>query len=170
MLLGVDYGTSRTGLAMGRSGTCSALQAIPSPRTCGLSDVARRVLEVALEQGAEGILVGIPVQPGGSIVKPHTDSWMGARCRNLAHTLALLANEHKLSVFLYNEASTTRAVINSMGYNWQHRLPNDERQARGVDAESAAMLLRLYYGDPRLAVRVKPKAIVVKRSPEDGPM
>lgn len=34
---------------------------------------------VALAQRAEALLVGVPVQPGGSLVKPHTDSPM-VRC------------------------------------------------------------------------------------------
>lgn len=49
-------------------------KSIPSPRISKLSDVARQVLATAMEQGVEAVVVGIPVQPGGSIVKPHTDS------------------------------------------------------------------------------------------------
>ena len=42
-------------------------------------------------------------------------------------------------------------------------------QARGVDAEAAAMLLRLYFGNPRLAVRINPRpnVVVVDRGEED---
>ncbi|KAG2431553.1 hypothetical protein HXX76_009567 [Chlamydomonas incerta] len=160
-VLGVDYGTATTGLALGRSGFCNALKALPTPRTSKLSDVARQVLEVAAAQGCEAVVVGLPVQPGGNIVKPHTDSPMGRRCRSLAHTLALLGKEAGVSVYLYNEKSTTRAVVKGMGRNWQDRITNAEKQAKGVDAEAAAMLLRLYFGNPRLAVRINPRPNVV---------
>ncbi|KXZ49578.1 hypothetical protein GPECTOR_20g434 [Gonium pectorale] len=138
----------------------TARQAVPSPRTSRLSDVARQVLAIALQHGVEGIVVGIPVQPGGSIVKPHTDSPTGRRCRSFAHTLALVCKEHGLSVYLYNEKSTTRAVVKSMGYNWQDKLSRNEKEARKLDAESAAMLLRLYYGNPRQAVRINPRVVI----------
>ncbi|PNW79300.1 hypothetical protein CHLRE_09g409951v5 [Chlamydomonas reinhardtii] len=168
-LLGVDYGTATTGLAVGRNGFCNALKALPTPRTAKLSDIAKQVLEVAAGQGCDAVVVGIPVQPGGNIVKPHTDSPVGRRCRSLAHTLALLGKEAGVSVYLYNEKSTTRAVVKGMGRNWQDRLTNAEKQARGVDAEAAAMLLRLYFGNPRLAVRINPRpnVVVVDRGEED---
>ncbi|GIL76754.1 hypothetical protein Vretimale_8758 [Volvox reticuliferus] len=153
-VLGIDYGTSITGLALGRNGWCSPLKSIPSPRTSKLSDVARQVLDTALQQGVGGMVVGIPVQPGGSIVKPETDSRMGSRCRNLAHSLALIAKEHGIPVYLYNEKDTTRATMKTMGYNWTDRLSAHEKQTRKLDSESAAMLLRLYFGNPRLAVRI----------------
>ncbi|EFJ43682.1 hypothetical protein VOLCADRAFT_106688 [Volvox carteri f. nagariensis] len=163
-VLGVDYGTSITGLALGRNGWCSPLKSIPSLRTSKLSDVARQVLATALEQRVEGMVVGIPVQPGGSIVKPHTDSRLGSRCRNLAHTLALMAKEHGIPVYLYNEKDTTRATMKTLGYNWTDRLSGQEKQACKLDSESAAMLLRLYFGNPRLAVRVNAQ-VNIKRSP-----
>ncbi|GIL55739.1 hypothetical protein Vafri_11273 [Volvox africanus] len=153
-VLGIDYGTSITGLALGRNGWCSPLKSIPSPRTSKLSDVARQVLDTALQHGVGGMVVGIPVQPGGSIVKPETDSRMGSRCRNLAHALALIAKEHGIPVYLYNEKDTTRATMKTMGYNWTDRLSGHEKQTRKLDSESAAMLLRLYFGNSRLAVRV----------------
>ncbi|KAG2429435.1 hypothetical protein HYH02_014090 [Chlamydomonas schloesseri] len=133
-----------------------------------MSDVARQVLEVAAAQGCEAVVVGIPVQPGGNIVKPHTDSPMGRRCRSLAHTLALLGREAGVSVYLYNEKSTTRAVVKGMGRNWQERISHQEKQAKGVDAEAAAMLLRLYFGNPRLAVRVNPRPNVVVVAREEA--
>eukprot|EP00198_Chlamydomonas_reinhardtii_P007353 XP_001696689.1 predicted protein [Chlamydomonas reinhardtii] len=101
---------------------CSASEALPTPRTAKLSDIAKQ----------------------------------GRRCRSLAHTLALLGKEAGV-----NEKSTTRAVVKGMGRNWQDRLTNAEKQARGVDAEAAAMLLRLYFGNPRLAVRINPRPNVV---------
>ncbi len=51
-------------------------QALSTPRTARMSEVARQVVGVALAQRAEALLVGIPVQPGGSLLKPHTDSPM----------------------------------------------------------------------------------------------
>ncbi|GLC36109.1 hypothetical protein PLESTB_001379700 [Pleodorina starrii] len=165
-VLGVDYGTSITGLALGRNGSCSPLKSVPSPRTSKLSEVARDVLAVALQNGVEGIVVGIPVQPGGSIVKPDTDSPMGYRCRNLAHTLALMGKEHDIPVYLYNEKDTTRATMKTMGYNWTDRLSGQEKKTRKLDSETAAMLLRLYFGNPRLAVRINAR-VNIKQNPEN---
>ncbi|GFR40236.1 hypothetical protein Agub_g804, partial [Astrephomene gubernaculifera] len=156
-LLGVDYGRSTTGLAVGRSGVCSPLKVIPTPTTAKLSDVARQILAEALAQGVTGVMVGIPIKPGGSIFKPHTDSPMGARCRSLAHTLALLGKQHGMPVYLYDETNTTRAVVKTLGYNWQDRMSYKEKMERRVDADSAAMLLRLYYSNPGHAIRIKPR-------------
>ncbi len=41
-------------------------------------------------------------------------------------------------------------------------------QSKRVDAESAAMLLRLYFGNPRMAVRVKPRVNIVRRQEQEG--
>ncbi|GLI65355.1 hypothetical protein VaNZ11_008905 [Volvox africanus] len=166
-VLGIDYGTSITGLALGRNGWCNPLKSIPSPRTCKLSDVARQVLDTALQHEVDGMVVGIPVQPGGSIVKPETDSRMGSRCRYLAHTLALMAKEYGISVYLYNEKDTTRATMKTLGYNWTDRLSGHEKQTRKLDSESAAMLLRLYFGNSRLAVRVNTQVNI--KSTTDNP-
>ncbi|KAG2489105.1 hypothetical protein HYH03_012331 [Edaphochlamys debaryana] len=157
-----------TGLALGRAGACTPLQPLPSPRTAKLSDVARAVLAAAAQHRVEGVLVGIPLQPGGSIVKPHTDSPVGRRCRSLAHTLALMGKEQGLPVYLYSERGTTRAAVKALGGNWQDRFTKQERQARRVDSESAAMLLRLYFGDPRRAVRVVPQPVLIRKSEGRG--
>lgn len=49
---------------------------VASPRSGLLADVAQAVVEAALARGAEGLVVGVPVQRGGSLLKPYTDSRM----------------------------------------------------------------------------------------------
>lgn len=69
------YASSRAALH------CTALpraarQVVASPRSGLLADVAQAVVEAALARGAEGLVVGVPVQRGGSLLKPYTDSRM----------------------------------------------------------------------------------------------
>lgn len=68
---------------------------------------ARVILQKALDLEAGGVVVGLPLDPWDSkstLTNPSADSLHGRRCRHFAHSLALVARPHGLSVYLYGEA------------------------------------------------------------------
>ena len=97
-VLGVDFGEARTGLAISDRSRllASGLGNVPGG---GLEKTAARILEVAAEQGAVAIVLGLPVNMNG------TEGPRAARIRELA---ALL--EEKLPVYLMDERMTTMAA------------------------------------------------------------
>lgn len=48
------------------------------------------MLAVALERGAQGLVVGIPVQPGGRLTDPDSDSSIVSRAHTAPHRTARL--------------------------------------------------------------------------------
>lgn len=54
--------------------TCQLLQDILCTAASRKSEVAAQVLAVAVERGAQGLVIGIPVQPGGRLTDPDSDS------------------------------------------------------------------------------------------------
>lgn len=67
---------------------------------------AREVLRVAVGHQAQGILVGIPLDPydpTSTISNPNSDTQHGRRCRYFAHSLAMVAQPKGLQVYLYGE-------------------------------------------------------------------
>lgn len=104
-VLGVDYGTVWTGLALGNGSHIQELDVISSTGTRG-GMFARTVLEHAQRHQVEGVVVGLPLDPWNPqsiLTNPALDSLHARRCRNFAHALALVARPHGIQVFLYGE-------------------------------------------------------------------
>eukprot|EP00195_Chlamydomonas_chlamydogama_P008287 CAMPEP_0202906448 /NCGR_PEP_ID=MMETSP1392-20130828/38997_1 /ASSEMBLY_ACC=CAM_ASM_000868 /TAXON_ID=225041 /ORGANISM="Chlamydomonas chlamydogama, Strain SAG 11-48b" /LENGTH=284 /DNA_ID=CAMNT_0049594969 /DNA_START=63 /DNA_END=917 /DNA_ORIENTATION=+ len=158
-VLGVDYGTKWTGLAVGINGTCDALQVIPSGSS--MADLSRHLVQLALDKGLQGVVVGLPINPmkGGSLTDPSTDNPVAQRCRALAHAIAMVGGSKGLEVYLYDEASTSSDALLALdvkGWARHEGLPTSrEKLRRKVDAYSAMMLVRRFINKPGLAVRVK---------------
>ncbi|MEW5302104.1 MAG: hypothetical protein WDW36_004914 [Sanguina aurantia] len=109
-LLGVDFGTYRTGLAIGQRGVCSPLQVLSCSPAESKAAMGQSVIDIALSEGVEAILVGIPVQRPGNILDSDSDSKVGRKCRHFAHTLALLGAKHQLPVYIYGAAPAAAAA------------------------------------------------------------
>ena len=96
-LLGVDFGDTRTGLAI-----CDPSRLIASGigyiSPGGIEKCVDAVAETAKEQGVVAIVVGLPVNMDGS------EGGRAARCRKFAH---LLSERTGLTVAMFDERMTT---------------------------------------------------------------
>lgn len=121
---------------------------------------ARKLVELGQSHGVGAIVVGLPVQPGGSLTRPASDSAFGRRCRDFAHTLALLCTKTDMQVLLYDESATSSAALLQTENHGVARLESSRKMSRQaknaqqIDSWSAAMLLHMYYAAPGRAVRI----------------
>ena len=96
-ILGVDFGDTRTGLAI-----CDPSRILASGigyiSPGGIEKTADAVAEIAREQGATAIVVGLPVNMDGS------EGSRATRCRKFAH---LLEERLALPVAMFDERMTT---------------------------------------------------------------
>ncbi|CAD7697112.1 unnamed protein product [Ostreobium quekettii] len=179
-VLGVDFGQRHTGLAISSTGGFAARPLKVLSRRLKPIDLLRmtadQVLGVALSEGADRIVVGMPVTLEGDINDNRTDSKHGRRCRNFAITLASKARPHGMKIFLCNEAGTTLGAVRSDSLGglassdllslegadgeWLPRrlgAKNKKKAKKGcVDAKAAALLLQLYHRSPKTAIEVHP--------------
>ena len=96
-LLGVDFGDTRTGLAVSDPSRLLA-SGIGYVSPGGIEKCADTVAEIAKEQRVSAIIVGLPVNMDGS------EGGRAARCRKFAH---LLSERTGLTVAMFDERMTT---------------------------------------------------------------
>ena len=128
-ILGVDYGESRTGLAISDASRFLS-SGLGNVQGGGLEKTAERILGVAAEQRAVAIVLGLPVNMNG------TEGPKAERVRRLAELVAALAPD--LALALMDERMTTMAA---------HRFLNETdtrgKKRRGVvDTLSAQIILQ----------------------------
>ncbi|MBQ9086781.1 MAG: Holliday junction resolvase RuvX [Clostridia bacterium] len=96
-ILGVDFGDTRTGLAV-----CDPSRLLASGigyiSPGGIDKTADAVAEIAREQGVVAVVVGLPVNMDGS------EGARAARCRKFAH---FLEERLSLPVAMFDERMTT---------------------------------------------------------------
>lgn len=101
VILGVDYGYARTGLAV-----CDAMEILASPigtiKDTYMPHVADKIAEEAEARGAELVVVGLPLNMDGSRGE-HADA---------SEALAAMLKEKGLEVALYDERLTTVEAYN----------------------------------------------------------
>ena len=136
-ILAVDYGASRTGLAV-----CDPTEFLTTPITPQITlkarnKVAARVCEVAKEIGAELIVIGLPLNMDGT---------EGPRAEKCAAFGELLRQETGLEVILWDERRTTIDAHNILFQNGQ----NAKKRKKTVDAVAAALMLEGYLTRRRL--------------------
>lgn len=139
VILAVDYGDVRTGLAV-----CDALELLASPvavlREPDANVLAQKIAEVATARGAQKIVVGLPRNMDGS------EGFRADACRSFG---ALLREASALPVEFQDERLTTVSA---------HRALN-ETNTRGkkrkavVDAVSAVLILEDYLRRAKNGVR-----------------
>lgn len=130
VILGVDYGYARTGLAV-----CDELEVLSSPigiiKESYMPKVAREIASVASERGARLVVVGLPLNMDGT---------KGEHALASEELASILANEYGLNVALQDERLTTVEAYNLL----------DESQTFGkkrraaVDQVAATIILEDY--------------------------
>lgn len=65
------------------------------------------MVEVAQANSCGTMVVGVPLTPVGDLRDPDTDSQVGRRCRNFAHTLAMVAKPHGITIYIVSERYST---------------------------------------------------------------
>lgn len=130
IVMGVDYGDARTGLAV-----CDRLGMLAVGAGCvkceGMRKTAEGVAKVAEEKKAELIVVGNPINMNG------TEGPRSEKCRAFA---AMLSEMTSLPVELYDERLTTVSA---------HRFLSDanirgKKRKESVDELSATIILQDY--------------------------
>ena len=125
-IMGVDFGESRTGLAVSDPARFLA-SGLGNVQGGGLERTAERILAVAAEQGAVALVLGLPVNMNG------TEGPKAARIRELAAIL-----ERTLPVYLMDERMTTMAAARFL-----NETNTRGKKRRGViDTLSAEIILQ----------------------------
>lgn len=129
-ILAVDYGDSRTGLAI-----CDAGEIIASPlETVVMRDFdkcAERVAEIARERKAEMLIVGDPMNMNG------TRGERSEKCRMFADKLREILG---VEVHMWDERSST---VTAIGYMNEMNVRGKKRKAV-LDQAAAAVILESY--------------------------
>lgn len=130
VILSVDYGDARTGIA-----ACDALQMLASPVTVihqtEKEPLADEICRVAAEKKAQKLVLGLPKNMDGS------EGFRAQACREFA---ALLSEKSGLPVDFQDERLTTVSAHNALN------LTNTRGKKRKavVDAVSAVIILEDY--------------------------
>ncbi|MBR4868158.1 MAG: Holliday junction resolvase RuvX [Clostridia bacterium] len=127
VLLAVDYGDVRTGIA-----ACDKMQLLASP-VCTITQNNREVLieqiiQIARERKAEAIVVGEPVNMDGS------RGWRAQACAEFAQQLQAASG---LPCHLYDERCTTMMAHNALNMT----NTRGKKRKAVVDTLSAVMIL-----------------------------
>ena len=130
-ILAVDYGASRTGLAV-----CDPTEFLTTPITPQITlkarpKVAAEVCRIAQEQKAELIVVGLPLNMDG------TEGVRAELCREFADRLRVATG---LPVSMWDERRTTVEAHNILS---QHNYHGKKRKDT-VDAVAASLILEGY--------------------------
>lgn len=139
ILLSVDYGDVRTGLAV-----CDKNEMLASP-VCVIKDSDRdsligRILAVAEERHAEAFVVGLPKNMDG------TEGFRAQACREFARELACRSGKE---VSLYDERLTTVCAHQALNMTDTR----GKKRKAVVDAVSAVMILEDYMAHRRSAAK-----------------
>ena len=130
VILSVDYGDARTGIA-----ACDALQTLASPVTVihqtEKEPLADEICRIAAEKKAQKLVLGLPKNMDGS------EGFRAQACREFA---ALLSEKSGLPVDFQDERLTTVSAHNALN------LTNTRGKKRKavVDAVSAVIILEDY--------------------------
>lgn len=130
IILSVDYGDARTGIAV-----CDKLEFLASP-VCVIKEsympkVANRIAELANEKKAEMIVVGKPKNMDGS------EGFRADKCRELAESLEKIVD---VPVNMWDERLTTVSAHKAL--NVTNTRGKDRKAV--IDAVSAVMILEDY--------------------------
>ena len=129
-ILGVDYGESRTGVAVSDAFGWTA-QAIGTVNEKDITRAARKVADIALAQGAEKIVVGLPKNMDGS---------EGFRAKASVKFADILSELSGLEIKMWDERLTTVSAARVL----------DESNVRGkkrkavLDTVAATYILQSY--------------------------
>lgn len=129
-ILGVDYGDVRTGLAVSDP-TGFLASGIGYVKPGGMKNTAVAVAAAAKEQGAVGIVVGLPKNMNGS---------EGERSEVIRAFVALLAEETPLPIVLLDERLSTMQAHRYLSFTEV----GGKKRKQVVDTLSAQIILQDY--------------------------
>lgn len=135
MILGIDFGDSRTGFASSDSLSLIA-STIETFKEKNTEKVALRAAALAKELGAEKIVLGYPKNMNGSVGE------RGKKSKKLAARLKELTN---LPVILWDERLTTVSAHNLMN----ETNVRGQKRKDSVDKIAAAFILQSYLDSQR---------------------
>ncbi len=128
VILAVDYGYSKIGLAFGRNGFVSPVRAIPAKNTTG---AIHEIAKTALNHRATKIVIGLPLDHEGK------ETLQSKRVRKFAKLLKLRIK--KPLDFFDEYGSTDESIKQTIEQGIA------KKKRRVVDHFSAAQILRRYY-------------------------
>lgn len=130
--LGIDFGTKRIGLAISEpvGGIVSPLKMLNASGR--MDDNARAILEVAREYGADGVVIGLPLNMDG------TEGPQARLSKALAEAMRQAAPG--LSIYLHDERLTSHAADRRL---IERELTRAKKKAR-QDAVAAQILLESF--------------------------
>lgn len=135
MILGIDFGDSRTGFA-----SSDALGLIASTvetfKEKNMKKVAQRAVELAKELGAEKIVLGYPKNMNGTVGD------RGKKSKKLANEIKSLMD---IPIILWDERLTTVSAHNLMN----ETNVRGEKRKDSVDKIAAAFILQSYLDSRR---------------------
>ncbi len=130
IILAVDYGYVRTGLAV-----CDETETLSSPigtiKETYMPKAAKMISEIASERNAELIVIGLPKNMDG------TEGEHAEKSRELAQ---ILEDEYKLKVELWDERLTTVLAYRLLDESGTY----GKKRKNAVDAVSATVILEDY--------------------------
>lgn len=130
MILGIDYGDSRTGFAVSDASD-SLARTLETFSAKGMEKVKSRAIELAKEHKAEKIVLGLPKNMDGSI---------GERGKKSKKLAGLIEAESELPVILWDERLTTVSAHNLMN----ETNVRGKKRRDSVDKIAAAFILQSY--------------------------
>ncbi len=130
-ILAVDYGDSRTGLAVCDQGEVLASPITPQIEERSMGKVADRVCEAARTHGAGLIVLGLPRNMDG------TEGSRAQKCRKLG---ALLEEKSGLRVRMWDERQTTITAAGILSANGTF----GKKRKAVLDSVSASVILESY--------------------------
>ncbi|KAG6476563.1 putative pre-16S rRNA nuclease isoform X2 [Zingiber officinale] len=154
--LGVDLGSSRTGLALGKGYT---------PRPLAVLELSGqklelRLLEIAEKAEVDEFIVGIPKSYDGK------ETVQSNKVRSIAGRFAAKASERGWRVYLQDEHGTS---VDALDYMIDMGLKKSTRRGK-VDAYSAMMVLERYFSISGLGTElVLPKQLELQERLRRGP-
>ena len=130
-ILAVDYGDSRTGLAISDASELLATPVTPQIEERSMGKVADAVCAVAAANGAELFVVGLPRNMDG------TEGPRAAKCRKLGD---MIAEKSGLPVKMWDERRTTVTAAGILSENGTF----GKKRKAVLDSVSAGVILQAY--------------------------
>lgn len=128
LALGIDYGSSNVGIAIGREGNVIPLTVIPAKDP---AQVSKEISRIVHENKIKTVVLGLPLTLDNKETKKSLE------VRRFAKTLRILL---KMPVEFVNEHSTS---IDSIQRSIELGMPQSSRKK--IDHLSAALILKAYF-------------------------
>lgn len=129
-IMSVDLGLARTGVA-----SCDSLELLASPVTVIFEKNEQQLIDkivlLAHEQGAERIVVGLPINMDG------TSGERATECERIA---GIIAEKSGIDTVMWDERCTTVSAINALNVT----NTRGKKRKAVVDAVAAVMILQSY--------------------------